>query len=204
MVSGDVTSGMRAGGTVLINSSQPASAFSAILPGNFVATVDADRIAKDNSLGSKSSPIVNTTILGAVTKVLGLEFADSEKALTEAGFVDQNIEAARRGYETVVSSWLPGGARDTSFLVRKSAHGFLDLSVSNLPNTRTGDWAVSLSRLVEPSPLPLFPHPVLAETMCAGSYAARRPNATTQRPSPSFCNFALSQECAAACAQHPA
>jgi Pyruvate/2-oxoacid:ferredoxin oxidoreductase gamma subunit len=42
-----------------------------------VATVDANRIAIENRLGSPTAPIVNTAILGAFAKITGMVTVDS-------------------------------------------------------------------------------------------------------------------------------
>jgi pyruvate ferredoxin oxidoreductase gamma subunit len=67
----DVTQGLKPGGWILINApSSPAD------PGPFsgfhLAFVDATRIALKHQLGSRTHPIVNTAILGAFTRVLGM------------------------------------------------------------------------------------------------------------------------------------
>jgi len=67
----DVTAGLKEHGWILINSQKPPSAFPQL--GKFrVATVDANRIAQENGLGSVTSPVVNTVILGAFAKTTGL------------------------------------------------------------------------------------------------------------------------------------
>ena len=65
-------SGMKIGGAVVLNTEAEPGAFADIFPGRRVATVDANGIAVANRLGSQALPIVNTTILGAIAKVLGL------------------------------------------------------------------------------------------------------------------------------------
>jgi pyruvate ferredoxin oxidoreductase gamma subunit/2-oxoisovalerate ferredoxin oxidoreductase gamma subunit len=67
----DVTSGLRAGGVVLINTTRRPVEFPKL--GNFhVACVDASAIAIRHRLGSPAQPIVNTSILGAIAKATGL------------------------------------------------------------------------------------------------------------------------------------
>ncbi|MBI5968195.1 MAG: 2-oxoacid:acceptor oxidoreductase family protein [Deltaproteobacteria bacterium] len=67
----DVTAGLKRGGWILINSAKPSSAFEKLA--NFqVATVDANRIAQENGLGTATAPVVNTVILGAFSKITGL------------------------------------------------------------------------------------------------------------------------------------
>ena len=97
----DVTSGLKAGGWILINTPKPSSAFP-----NFsdfrVATVDANRIAQEKGLGSTTAPVVNTVILGAFAKVTGLV---GLKAILEGiqenvpAKAEENITAAKAAYE---------------------------------------------------------------------------------------------------------
>jgi len=74
------------------------------LSGLNVATVDANDIAVRNGLGSPSSPIVNTAILGAFVRITNLASIDSIVAAIERGVpVDPkaNAQAAREAYEEV-------------------------------------------------------------------------------------------------------
>ena len=97
----DVTSGLKAGGWILINTPKPSSAFQ-----NFadfrVATVDANRIAQEKGLGSTTAPVVNTVILGAFAKITGLV---GLKAILEGiqeyvpAKAEANIAAAKAAYE---------------------------------------------------------------------------------------------------------
>jgi 2-oxoacid:acceptor oxidoreductase gamma subunit (pyruvate/2-ketoisovalerate family) len=67
----DVTSGLKEGGWVLINSPKSPSDFPQFKKYK-VATVDANRIASENRLGTTTAPVVNTVILGAFSKISGL------------------------------------------------------------------------------------------------------------------------------------
>lgn len=67
----DVAAGIKEGGMMLINSSKSANAFDA-LKGDFqIRTLDVNAVAVENGLGTKTSPFINTPILGAF-----LGFAD--------------------------------------------------------------------------------------------------------------------------------
>ena len=99
----DVTAGLKQNGWILINSHQPPEVFSG-LKGFRTATVDATSIAIRNGLGSRTSPIVNTAILGAFSKVSGLVGIDSiALAIREelSGKKDENAKAAREAYQEV-------------------------------------------------------------------------------------------------------
>ena len=74
-----------------------------MFPGRRVATVDANAIAVANGLGTRAVPIVNTALLGAVARVLGLELADVEGALDDVGFGGANVAAARAAFAQVVT-----------------------------------------------------------------------------------------------------
>jgi 2-oxoacid:acceptor oxidoreductase gamma subunit (pyruvate/2-ketoisovalerate family) len=99
----DITSGLKPNGWVLINSHQSPEAFSHLKDFR-VATVDATSIAIRNGLGSRTSPIVNTAILGAFSKVTGLVGIDSiALAIREElpGKKNENAKAAREAYNEV-------------------------------------------------------------------------------------------------------
>ncbi len=98
----DVTSGLKEGGKILINSPFAADQFD--LPDRFlVRTVDASHIAVENHLGSKSHPIVNTAILGAFSRfmddIVGIDAI--EQAIKESVPLhpEENAAAARAAFD---------------------------------------------------------------------------------------------------------
>ncbi len=68
----DVTAGLKAGGSILVNSEQPPAYYRELVRRYRVATVDASGIARRHGLGSRTQPIVNTAILGAFVAFTGL------------------------------------------------------------------------------------------------------------------------------------
>jgi len=86
LVSPRVLTGLKPEGWIILNASDPPDAFAEAFPGRPVATVDATGIAVANGLGTRTVPIVNTTMLGAVAKVLGLTLEDVDGALRLVGF----------------------------------------------------------------------------------------------------------------------
>jgi len=99
----DPTNGLKPGGWVLINTTHKPDEFPQ-LKDYKVATVDASAIAIRNRLGSPSSPIVNTAILGAMSKAIGLAKIESvcEAIMEEAPIKPEaNAQAAREAYEEV-------------------------------------------------------------------------------------------------------
>jgi pyruvate ferredoxin oxidoreductase gamma subunit/2-oxoisovalerate ferredoxin oxidoreductase gamma subunit len=99
----NVTRGLRPGGWILINA--PAVP---VEPGPFtgfrLACIDANRIALKHQLGTRTHPIVNTTMIGAFSRVLGMPpmkaiaAAIHEEVPREA---EKNINAARDAYKEV-------------------------------------------------------------------------------------------------------
>jgi 2-oxoacid:acceptor oxidoreductase gamma subunit (pyruvate/2-ketoisovalerate family)/2-oxoacid:acceptor oxidoreductase delta subunit (pyruvate/2-ketoisovalerate family) len=103
LTSASVTEGLREGGLVLANSHLPPEQLS--VPAHArAATVDARSIARAHGLGSSTSPIVNTTMLGAFAKATGIVSLDAvQRAIDE--FIParplENRKAAADGYNAV-------------------------------------------------------------------------------------------------------
>jgi len=99
----NVTEGLKPGGLVLVNTELSPEELG--LPGEFkAATVNAGGIAAAHGLGSRTSPIVNTAMLGAFVKAsnfVNLEsiFKAIEQNLSIA--TQNNINACRQAYEEV-------------------------------------------------------------------------------------------------------
>jgi 2-oxoacid:acceptor oxidoreductase gamma subunit (pyruvate/2-ketoisovalerate family) len=99
----DVTAGLKEDGWILLNSAQAPSSYP--FPAHFkVATVDASSIALKHKLGSRTEPIVNTAILGAVARVTGIVGIEAlAETVREAipGKGAENEAAAREAYAAV-------------------------------------------------------------------------------------------------------
>lgn len=67
----DVTAGLEAGGSILINAARPPESYAELAARFRVGTVDASAIAGRHGLGSRTQPIVNTAILGAFAAFTG-------------------------------------------------------------------------------------------------------------------------------------
>jgi 2-oxoacid:acceptor oxidoreductase gamma subunit (pyruvate/2-ketoisovalerate family) len=148
-----VAVGERPGGWILVNTGQAPETFAGMFPGRRVATVDANAIAVANGLGTRSVPIVNTALLGALARILGMESAYAEGALEDAGFGGPNVAAARAAFAQVVTAdepgeiALPGSQEPHAYL------SFLDERVGARPSTHTGAWASRLPHSRELRPL---------------------------------------------------
>ncbi len=97
----DVTMGLKKGGTIIINTDRKKEDFDFSDDFNVVC-VDASSIAVKHGLGSVTQPIVNTSILGAVSKVLGTVKIESvvEAILEDVpAKAEANAAAAKEAYE---------------------------------------------------------------------------------------------------------
>lgn len=99
----DVLGGLKPGGWILVNSAR-APIDLALPPIYGVATCDATAIALAHGLGTRTSPIVNTAIVGAFASLTGLVTLDSVLASIPdvvPSKVDANRAAAAAAFERV-------------------------------------------------------------------------------------------------------
>jgi len=99
----NVFSGLKRGGTILVNTPSPKSLFN--FPEEYsVAVVDAAGIAVKHNIGTKAMPIVNTSILGAFAKFTGIVTIEAvvEAIREEVPILrEKNAEAAREAYDSI-------------------------------------------------------------------------------------------------------
>ncbi len=133
--------GHKPDGWIILNSPDAPEAFTEMFPGRNVATLDATCIAVANGLGTRTVPIVNTTILGAAGRVLGLTLDDVKGALAEVNFGGGNVTAATQAFESVRSDRLAGEPVAPSMPQRDTkVAGLFDDVVGSRPKIHTGDW----------------------------------------------------------------
>jgi 2-oxoacid:acceptor oxidoreductase gamma subunit (pyruvate/2-ketoisovalerate family) len=105
----DVTSGLRPGGGILVNSPHGPEAYPLLTRRFRVATVDASAVARRFGLGSRTQPIVNTAILGAFAEFsgeVGLESVCRAISDEMRGRSDDNVSAARQAAAALLrSNW---------------------------------------------------------------------------------------------------
>ena len=103
LLSTPVTDGLKSGGLLLVNTTQPAEQLRAP-PGVHRAAVDATHIALAHGLGTTMLPIVNTAVLGALARATGVVSLEALSRAIEQ-FVparpQENSLAARDGYAKV-------------------------------------------------------------------------------------------------------
>ena len=99
----NVTRGLKPGGWVLINSSAAPTERRPFI-GYRLAFVDASRIALRNQLGTRTHPIVNTSMIGAFARMIGMLPLDAIREVIREELPDmytQNISAAEDAYREV-------------------------------------------------------------------------------------------------------
>ena len=104
LLSIDVRQGLKPGGWVLINTPVAQSIHAERFAGYKLAIVDATRIALSHELGTRTHPIVNTAMMGAFSRMLGMPPLEAiGRAIKEdaPGKHEQNIQAAKDAFEEV-------------------------------------------------------------------------------------------------------
>ena len=97
----DVARGLKSGGTLLLNTEKQPEYFQHF-QNAALATIDASRIALRHRLGSRTHPIVNTSMLGAFARATGLISIEAICAAIEQEVPAQreaNQAAAREAFE---------------------------------------------------------------------------------------------------------
>ena len=140
-----IMAGLKAGGWILINSPQQPDELAEQFPRNRLATVDATTIARDNNLGTRSLPIVNTALAGAVARMLAFPLHDVFDALEHLGFKGANLTAAARAYEEVALLKSPSDIGAAAEQVAQPSMGrgpsLLEGAGAAMPAIKTGQWA---------------------------------------------------------------
>mgnify|MGYP000244582222 CR=1 FL=1 len=99
----DIVSGLKEGGWVVINSHLDPRDFN-LYPHFRVATVDANAIALKYGLGTETTPIVNTAILGAFARTTGMVNIEVLAEAVREGVPankEENAAATREAYQEV-------------------------------------------------------------------------------------------------------
>lgn len=100
----DVTAGLKPGGSILINSERGPDGYPELTRRFRVTTVDASGIAQRFGLGSRTQPIVNTAILGALavtTELVALESVCEAIQEEVPHQPEVNVHAARSAAQAV-------------------------------------------------------------------------------------------------------
>ncbi len=100
----NATQGLKPNGWILLNAPGVPSQIE-LYAGYQLAYVDATQIALRHQLGTRTHPIVNTTIMGALARVLGMPPMDAIAMAIKEEISDrheENIKAAQDAFEDVL------------------------------------------------------------------------------------------------------
>lgn len=100
LMGAQVLSGTAPGAVLLLNSRSGLESFDGQYAGYRFGVVDATAIAREHGIGSSSVVIINTTMLGAYARLLGLPLTVLEKSYAALGLVG-DLAAAQHAYDQV-------------------------------------------------------------------------------------------------------
>ncbi|MCW8925813.1 MAG: 2-oxoacid:acceptor oxidoreductase family protein [Xanthomonadales bacterium] len=137
-----IDAAMKPGGTIIVNTTPERTDCQENFSGRKLASIDATGIAVANGLGTRTVPIVNTTMAGAVARALGLSLSDMLAALEHLNFTGANKTCARQAYKQVKTFIVEGipSEQPASTEVRHNA-GLFDDDLGGMPKIKTGSWA---------------------------------------------------------------
>jgi len=141
LVGDGILSGASPDGWLILNTPLPPSSWPSFR-GRRVATIDATAIAVRHGLGTRSVPIVNTTMMGAAARLLDFSFDEVRAAFEVQHFGGANLDAAREAYDAVATLQLEG---EPTIVAPKQNRApiasLLDPEIGAPPAIRTGTWA---------------------------------------------------------------
>ena len=149
LLSPQILDGIAPGAVILLNSTDPLAKFTKQFADYRIGIIDATGIAREHGIGTSSVVIINTTIVGAYARLLGLSLEVLEDAYTGLGLA-RDMDAAREAYrnvliqsqDTVVSGTTVGGELSTTFApVKQQIEHFADVPARLL----TGNWSSQLA-----------------------------------------------------------
>lgn len=164
-----VFEGLHPEGVVLLNTERPAAAF-AEAPGR-VCRVPATRISIDRGLGSRSLPIVNAAMIGAIVRLFDVdpELAKAVVAAQVPAKPEANAAAVVEAYHQLESAVIPDDflIRAANRAVDDTAAGEAAVAAGNglpdsafdfpfwdqpLSKSKTGNWRVQTPHYVDRTP----------------------------------------------------
>ncbi len=143
-----VLDGVAAGAVILLNSAERAEKYAEQFAAYRFGVIDATGIARVHGIGTSAVVIINTTLVGAYAKLLGLPFEVLGEAYTKMGLAD-DLAAAKEAYQKVsiqrpasaLSGAVVGGELPTSLPpIRPLTEHSEDIATS----LKTGNWSTQL------------------------------------------------------------
>ncbi len=147
-----ITAGLKPGGWMLLNTPDDPGSVAETFPESRVAAVDATAIARKHELGTRSVPIVNTALAGAVARILDIPLDEMLAALEHLGFGGGNVASATEAFDAV-QTLEPAAAVAEPHADGRARPGPVDRGPSfvegaggALPTVLTGSWATEQPR----------------------------------------------------------
>ncbi len=142
LIASGMDASLKPGGFIVINTPPDKDDYRDHFTGRDVATVDATSIAVAHGLGTRTVPIVNTTMAGSIGRVLGLTLTEVLAALEHLNFTGANKTCAREAYKQVQTTTLPGEIHEAPKAAGATRVADLfDEDVGGMPKIKTGSWA---------------------------------------------------------------
>lgn len=142
LIASGLDSGMKPDGSIIVNTPAGKTDYREHFPGRDVFTIDATSIAVANGLGTRTVPIVNTTMAGAIARVLGLSLSDILAGLEHLNFAGANKTCARRAFKQVQIDRVAGEIQQPIKEISPSkVAGLFDADIGGMPKIKTGSWA---------------------------------------------------------------
>ncbi|MDX2427597.1 MAG: FAD-dependent oxidoreductase, partial [Xanthomonadales bacterium] len=133
---------LKPGGFIIINTPPDKTDYKEHFSGREVAVVDATSIAVAHGLGTRTVPIVNTTMAGSIARVLGLTLTEILAALEHLNFIGANKTCAREAFKQVSTSKLSGEIQKAPEAIgTPRVADLFDEDVGGMPKIKTGSWA---------------------------------------------------------------
>src|SRR3989339_736618 len=147
--------GLSEGGVIIVNSDRTPKDFAWLrervkhLKSFRAVTVDATRIALDCGIGSKTNPITNTAIVGAVARMLDFSLETIVAVINKTvPNPEANIRAARQAFD--VLEIMPFISREISAVEKKIEPKIPDyenyivsITTRDVTGNKTGDWRMA-------------------------------------------------------------
>lgn len=132
---------LKPGGAIILNTPADKSDDKVHFTGRTVSTIDATSIAVANGLGTRTVPIVNTTMAGAVARVLGLSLSEILEGLEHLNFTGANKTCVREAYKNTQTFEIEGQVHKREAAGKATIGSLFDADVGGMPKIKTGSWA---------------------------------------------------------------
>jgi 2-oxoacid:acceptor oxidoreductase gamma subunit (pyruvate/2-ketoisovalerate family) len=155
LIGAQILEGVAPGALLLLNAHAGLENYAGRFEGYRFGLIDATAIAREQGIGSSSVVIINTTILGAYARLLGLPLSVLEKAYVWQG-VAGDLPAAQQAYEQVLVREPAGTdapAALPAVVLPAAVAGILAHSKDIPVSLKTGSWSNQIPVYLEhPAP----------------------------------------------------